>query len=379
MSTYPPPPPMPPPLLGYEVDFLPVGDASKSGDAIALRYGNLFGGVEDQQVVVIDGGYEADGKALAKHIRQYYHTKTVDLVVSTHPDQDHAAGLAVVLEEMDVRLLWLHKPWEHTDGIERAFKSARVTDRSVEAALKKSLDDARELEYIAARKGIPIVEPYTWTTNANGILTVLGPSRAFYDAMLPDFRGTLAPKVSLADALAKLYVGPAGVVVRKLEDWGVETLRDDGKTSPENNTSTIILANFPNGHRWLFTGDAGIPALTQVADLMDQYPIGSAGCGYIQIPHHGSRRNVGPTILDRLVGPKIPNDAPYKKAYVSAAKDGAPKHPSRRVTNAFKRRGARVYETAGNYLWLYKNAPDRHWGPAEEVQFYPDVGEDEDD
>lgn len=30
--------------LGYEIDLLPVGDASKSGDAILMRFGDLFKG-----------------------------------------------------------------------------------------------------------------------------------------------------------------------------------------------------------------------------------------------------------------------------------------------------------------------------------------------
>ena len=50
--------------MGYEIDFLPVGD--KSGDAIALRYGNLFGQRTEQTVVVVDGGSEDDTAAVAR-------------------------------------------------------------------------------------------------------------------------------------------------------------------------------------------------------------------------------------------------------------------------------------------------------------------------
>ena len=42
---------------GYEIDFLPVGD-KKGGDAIAVRFGNLYGGREEQRVIVIDGGFK---------------------------------------------------------------------------------------------------------------------------------------------------------------------------------------------------------------------------------------------------------------------------------------------------------------------------------
>jgi hypothetical protein len=46
----------------YEIDFLPVGDGARSGDAIALRYGNLEGTRAEQTVVVIDGGFTDDGR-----------------------------------------------------------------------------------------------------------------------------------------------------------------------------------------------------------------------------------------------------------------------------------------------------------------------------
>lgn len=30
--------------MGYEIDFIPVGNGEKSGDAIVLRFGNLLTG-----------------------------------------------------------------------------------------------------------------------------------------------------------------------------------------------------------------------------------------------------------------------------------------------------------------------------------------------
>ena len=42
----------------------------------------------------------------------------------------------------------------------------------------------------------------------------------------------------------------------------------------------------------------------------------------VQIPHHGSRRNVSPAILNSLLGPITPKDTPpHSSAYVSAPKD----------------------------------------------------------
>ena len=50
------------------------------------------------QVLIYDGGNQESGKALVQHIRTHYGTNRVDYVVNSHPDADHASGLAVVLE-----------------------------------------------------------------------------------------------------------------------------------------------------------------------------------------------------------------------------------------------------------------------------------------
>lgn len=75
----------------FEVDFLPVGDGSRSGDAIAMRFTRPDTG--SLAHVIIDGGYEDDGDALVEHFTNVYGVKYVDLVVLTHPDADHRGGI----------------------------------------------------------------------------------------------------------------------------------------------------------------------------------------------------------------------------------------------------------------------------------------------
>lgn len=93
--------------MSYEVDIIAVGSESSSGDAFALRFGNFSTDPSQQTVVVIDGGYTDSGKKLVERIRNEYGTNSVDLVISTHPDNDHVSGLHVVLEEMEVGTLWI--------------------------------------------------------------------------------------------------------------------------------------------------------------------------------------------------------------------------------------------------------------------------------
>jgi beta-lactamase superfamily II metal-dependent hydrolase len=88
------------------------------------------------------------------------------------------------------------------------------------------------------------------------------------------------------------------------------------------------------------TADAGVQALTQAKN---SYKL--AGLNWMKIPHHGSRRNVN----EELIGHFKP-----KFAYVSAA--GNNKHPRKKVVNAFKSTGTRVFSThyqklGAGHLW----------------------------
>ena len=48
-----------------EIDFLAVGNGEKSGDAIAIRYGD-FDDKQKQYTIIIDGGTIDSGKELIK-------------------------------------------------------------------------------------------------------------------------------------------------------------------------------------------------------------------------------------------------------------------------------------------------------------------------
>ena len=374
--------------MGYEVDFLPVGEGERCGDAIALRFGNLTGSRNEQKVWVIDGGTKESGEALVAHIKKYYGTDRVDVVVSTHPDSDHCSGLSVVLEQMKVGVLLMHQPWNHAEEIHRLFDDDRVTPSVIEERVWRALQDARELEKIATRKGIKIIEPFSDNGVAqlmlNAKVYVLGPSKAFYQKQLANFR--CMPEVAqqaqnrarIAELIEMLKAG-AKEAARALETWFEETLADpeDDATSAENNSSVVLLFEL-DGRRLLFTADAGVPALTEAANRAEALDIDLRSIKFIQVPHHGSKRNVGPTILNRIIGPIKPSKESYDKtAYVSASKGGQPKHPAKKVVNAFKRRGAEVFATQGIALcYRSSDAPQReNWNAATPLPFYNEVDE----
>jgi beta-lactamase superfamily II metal-dependent hydrolase len=381
--------------MAYEVDFLPVGDGKRSGDAIALRFGNLAGPRREQQVWIIDGGTRESGKALVEHVKKHYGTDRVDVVVSTHPDSDHASGLSVVLDEMTVELLLMHQPWKHNKKIQHFLDYARYLDYllssdyehfkqyEIEKQVLQSLQDARQLEEIANKKSIRIIEPFS----GNGFMQplssckvyVLSPSIEFYEELLPKFRSMAGvEQKSSVVSMYELLQGKAKETARALETWFRETLADPkpDATSAENNSSVVLLFEL-DGQRLLFTADAGVPALTEAANRAYTLGIDLKTVRFIQVPHHGSKRNVGPTILNRILGPINGYEFYDKTAYISASKGGQPEHPAKKVVNAFKRRGANVFATQGKGLWYYSNdAPQREgWSAAQPLPFYKEVDE----
>jgi beta-lactamase superfamily II metal-dependent hydrolase len=353
----------------YEIDFLAVegddGPSAKSGDAITMRLSVL--GRATPAVVVIDAGFRRTGEAVCEHVDRYYRTDQIDLVISTHPDTDHINGLSTVLENMQVIELLVHQPREWI-GNAGDFQNIEVVD---------------EILAVVRRKGAIVTQPFTGLNRLGGAIRILGPTEAYYkelvEAHLDEVRSGLASaRKALAETetlLAKMLRAKASGPVVELPE---ETLSDDVETGPRNNTSVITLLQV-DGRRALLTGDAGIPALTQAADEYEG-TIGSFASrriDFLQAPHHGSRRNVGPTILNRLLGSP---EAPYGGAatLISSAKADE-KHPSPKVTNALLRRGARVVATEGETTcWPSPDAPDRGWATATPVGPMTEPAEDDD-
>lgn len=345
-----------------EVEFLPVGEGAKAGDAIVVRYGTP----DSFWIMIVDGGNLASGDLLVKHIRTHYGPQAIVAdVVLTHADLDHASGLRTVLSELDVRGLWLHVPWESASRSRRYFESKAWSDEGLSDAIRKEYDVLSELIAIATTRNIPIHYPFAGSTI--GPFRVLSPSRDAYDLLMPQFDRTPAPDRATIEAdglwIAK---GDPSFIAKALdaltakiqkwipETWGIERLKDGGVTSASNESSVVMYGDFGPGCRVLLTGDAGVWALSSAADAAERLGMSLRDFSFVQIPHHGSRRNLGPTILNRLVGPIQPEGTSSRySAFVSAPKSDDI-HPRKMVINAFVRRGANVVATQG-----YSKV---HWG-----------------
>lgn len=353
--------------MAYEIDFLPVGEESKSGDAILVRYGDLTPGAEDQTVVLIDGGFAETAEDITDHLTEYYNTTHIDLMISTHPDDDHVRGLLALVEdgEASVGELWIHKPWEHSLQA-AALRSAGVTLSKADNRLERTVANASALNDAAEARGVPVREPFTGCRSDDGAVVVVGPDRDYYDSLLPEFGQTT--QAGLKAALRKAW---SEFRRRVAESLWKETLTDEGTTSATNNTSVVTLLAV-DGRYLLLTGDAGMPALQRATDVLPSSGVEAGKLRFVQVPHHGSRHNVGPTVLDRLLGDITENDR--GAAFVSAAKEGRPRHPAKMVLNAFTRRGYATGVTEGNAIRHFNDAPPRAgWSPLTPEPLYEEV------
>lgn len=348
--------------MEYEIDFLAVGQGERSGDAIAVRFGPEL--PFRQTVMIIDGGTRENGAELVKHLRTHYGTLRADFVLSTHPDMDHTSGLNVVLEELEVGTLLMHKPWDHAREVCGLLESP-MTPTGARRRLSEELCAARALAAIAERRNIPIVEPFAGLKTDDGTLTILGPTESEYQRLL-----TLMLEESRNPVAAAVERGVFSVRRFLRETLALGSLTDPRPedTSPMNNTSVLTLLTL-GSERLLFTGDAGVGALTSAADLALERGIDLSSLSFLQVPHHGSRRNVGPTILRRIKAPV---------AYISAAKE-APKHPSKLVTNELHRVNCCPYVTAGRGIRHSSPAapPRAGWVSVAPYQFQEEVEEED--
>ena len=307
---------------GLEVDMLSLGNA----DSILVTQWYPGG----SRRILIDGGKTGDSKQILAFLAGLG-IKHLDYVVCSHPHEDHAGGLLDLIKSKQITIgeLWMHLPLRHIDELtlRLTLGLGNYSAKKIVSIINKSLDTTHEIEAAATAKGIPIYEPFK--DKKIGFLHVCGPSQEFYEQQLINFTdleklaemqesmNQYQNKVSLED----MYENSPQMVT-------IGTGLGEAPTEPENDSSTILWTKH-GPDQLLFTADAGVKALEAVKSA---YNIGNLR--WMQIPHHGSRRNINEELIS-FFRPKT--------AYVSA--DGTPKHPRKKVVTAFQTCGSEVFST----------------------------------
>lgn len=363
--------------MAYEIDFVGVGEeVKKDADAIAIRWEDEPG---RYKVIVYDGGVQAHGEKLVQHLKEYYFNDSdemvIDCVICSHSDLDHTSGLKSILEEFEVKKLYMNRPWLYVEDIWDYVNDGRITKESLTRRLKEQYKYICDLEEIATEKGIDIFEAFQGEV-VEEKLKILSPSKEFYfDLMIESNKTPLEVNSVTESAITRFAKSIVQYVKNLIETWKGEELRENVVTSAENEMSVVILGKMDE-ENFLLTGDAGVRALDKAILYADENAESiKETVKFIQIPHHGGRHNVSPSILNRLIGEIVEEGTTIgKTAFVSAAKDSD--HPLQMVVNAFTRRGVKVYKTDGNIIHHHKNMPERNgWVSLNKLEFEEKVEE----
>jgi beta-lactamase superfamily II metal-dependent hydrolase len=330
--------------MGIEIEFLPTGN--DSGDAIVIREGTDLTG---HNIHVVDGGYTATSDTIIEHIEQYYGDNArITHMVLSHADDDHATGLIKVFERFPVTHLWMNRPWLHVAEVMQHFHG-NYTEQGLYDDMRDLHPYLIKLEELAAQKNQQTLFPTTihdvFQGDLIGSFRVLAPSRDRYISLIPDLPKT--PKRIKADEtpgiLSGLFTEAKEAMKSYLEEkWDVETLSSNPQPpTGASNESSVVQMAVVNNKRYLLTADVGPDGLNEAADFAQA--LGLLGPpDFVQVPHHGSRHNVTPAVLDRWLGERVAEGTERGVALASVGKNRT-EHPRAQVSNAFRRRGYPVH------------------------------------
>jgi hypothetical protein len=321
------------------VEFLPVGDGE--GDAILVQYGDQTG----YMLHVVDGGYAQLGEQVIEHIEQYYgRDVTIQNMVVSHADNDHACGLIPVFRRFRVGALWMNRPWLYARQIIDQFHGNWSLEGWVKEVRSKH-EYLVELEALAASRGMR-PNPVFQGTQIGSFL-VLAPSIERYVSLIPDldkapppYKSEVAPRSFAAATLALLEA------VKETVD--IETLDPNPPATSASNETSVVQLGMYDHRKILLTADVGPEGLMDAAGYAYARGLLSPP-DLFQIPHQGSRRNLTPAVLNAWLG-RANAGNPWGGAAMVMVGAKKKEHPRKKVKNAFIRRGYPVF--VGREGWM---------------------------
>jgi len=292
--------------VSFTVTALPAAQ----GDALWIEYGTRSA----PSRVIVDGGTLETETVVQDRIRAVGSSSVViDLLVVTHVDSDHIAGILKLLAAQNpgvtFRDVWFNA-WRHLDPThipsgdilgpaEGEYLSVRLTDRH----------DPWNVAFGGKAVVVPDAGNLPVRTLDRGMkLTLLSPTQAQLSALIPKWKqdvqkAHLVPgDLAVArDRLAglKRYV-PKDVLGGTID---VETLAAQpfhSDTTKPNASSIGFLAEY-EGRSCLFTGDGQMPVLVPtLRRLCNERGTDRLAVDALKMPHHGSRANISVEFLKLL-------------------------------------------------------------------------------
>lgn len=112
-----------------EIYFFDVGQA----DSTLIK--------EKDYTMLIDGGNQSDGENLVKYLQEELNINDIDILVGTHPHEDHIGGLPDVINALDIGTIYLPNATTTTNIFEKlldtiAEKNYKITVPKIDEEIK---------------------------------------------------------------------------------------------------------------------------------------------------------------------------------------------------------------------------------------------------
>jgi hypothetical protein len=315
--------------MKFSIDILKLGKADAT--IIWAKDG------DKDYVIFLDGGKEMHGSTVVEHYRTYIAPHVGDaphlLAINTHIHDDHIGGLSKIVQTLHphVKAVYFNNPAAGQQGELLQEDVARAIRNGLDLPhiqhLNESLEQARDFSAALKHKGIieyPALAGVSLPPPFGKHIRIIGPSAQFYYQNMRAAGIDILPPTEQEEAdFINEQVGSADPCK------AIETSKD---RSYENKVSVMIELVDQNERRYLFTADASAPSFESAVAM--GHPLNKYH--FVQLPHHGSRRNMDAKWIKQF-SPNI--------FWIAAP--GSSKHPSQALVDCIKQQlpACRVYST----------------------------------
>ena len=322
-----------------EVLFFPEGNGEDGADAICVSWFRTSprGEPISRKMILIDGGFADQAQQIIDYIKSKGGS-TLELVVNTHPDQDHYSGLSKVFKDkaISVKAFSAHKPCGY-EGLKSHFPEGPEREKMK----KYGLDGMCDLfSAISKRLGdikSPFVKLYD---DAEVRVDVLGPTEDDYVELFRNFRGVSGIDESQEKAFSEV----------KPED---EFKSSSGADKSAKNASSMVLKftfKAANNKIAILTADATVESLDKA--LKEVPTEDRERTVLFQLPHHGSIHNIREHQIRGLFAGRLQKKVhgiPLGKCYAvaSISETAAKNAPENCVKKCFEKYSVDHVSTAG--------------------------------
>ncbi len=228
--------------------------------------------------IVIDGGKSTS--AIKDRYNKMPKDEVIDLLVVTHIDSDHIAGIITLVKHMK------------GNGETHRLKQVWFNFPKKEETNEYSVDEGNELTSLLLE-----IDGLCWNNNT---FELLDHTIAVGDIKLH----ILAPDHDVADEYKPKDPDELGV---RLDDWHIDlktlidNVDDDDVDEGGPNSQSIIILIECEDKKLLLPGDSTPEELCDALQYYNKINGAPLELNFMKLPHHGSTRNITKNILDEVI------------------------------------------------------------------------------